>query len=788
MIPALPEEARPARGRRQNNIQRRTRVKKHPARGLVSAARMFAVGATGLWIAVAQGAGQNASAVFELPQVEVIGTTPLPGTGLTLDRVPGNVQVLSGKKIGAQQALDTSDLLNANLGSVNVNDTQGNPFQPDLNFRGFTASPVLGTPQGLSVFVDGVRVNEAFGDVVNWGLIPQRAIANLSLVPAANPAFGLGTLGGAITVNTKSGFQFPGTTLEVSGGPSYGRRDAAFESGGHGQKIDWYMTGNAFKESGWAEHNPSKLMQYFGKTGYQDDDLDIDLSYTYVDARLDGNQTLPVSWLDTPTQAYTYPDAQTDRLNFINLKGTYAIAKDILLSLNGHERLTNSGILNSNVNNDFDPAQPVGPGNQPTGNVINHIQESRPGGYLQLNLAQAVSGLRNDLSVGLNYESGSARFTQLHQEAGSDRDTRSSQPSTEQVHLNTDAADFGAYFTDNLGITRRIYLTLSGRYDHATSNLHDQLGTALNGHHSFSRFNPAAGLTYNPLRNLTLYASYGEGIRTPTPIELSCADPAAPCSLPNGFSGDPSLLPVTSKSWEAGARGSVNKHLKWVVSAFRSSLGNDIQFISAGGGTNAGYFSNVGKTRRQGGELGLDGEWGPWDLSLHYSYVLATFETPLLLNSPDNSSAAPLSCPTCSDIQVLPGDRIPGIPRHTGKLRLQYAFTTSFLVGLGAQLQSSQFARGDENNRDAAGPLAGYVLLNADFRYRLGAHWELFGKADNLLDSRYSTFGVLSQNVFTGPDRSFDPTGASWRSEQFRSVGTPIGGWLGLQYRFGERS
>ncbi|MDE2107293.1 MAG: TonB-dependent receptor, partial [Patescibacteria group bacterium] len=155
-------------------------------------------------------------------------------------------------------------------------------------------------------------------------------------------------------------------------------------------------------------------------------------------------------------------------------------------------------------------------------------------------------------------------------------------------------------------------------------------------------------------------------------------------------------------------------------------------------------------------------------------------------SSPNNSTAMPITCSTCTDIRVEPGNRLPGIPRHSFKLRGEYTATSRFTLALDVLIQSDQFARGDENNRDVHGPVAGYTLLTADARYTLSRHWELFAKANNLLDSRYYTFALLSTNVFTGPGHSFDPTGASWRSEQFRSVGAPIGGWAGVRYRFGD--
>jgi iron complex outermembrane recepter protein len=186
-------------------------------------------------------AADNPATELEAPTVEVIGTTPLPGIGTPIEQVPANVQAVIGEQIRKQLAPGLADFLNNNLGSVNVNEGQANPFQPDVNFRGFTASPLLGTPQGVSVFQDGLRVNEAFGDTVNWDLIPESAISSVNLIPGSNPVFGLNTLGGALSINTKSGFQYPGFTAAAYGG-SWGRSSSEFEWGGHGRNADFFVT------------------------------------------------------------------------------------------------------------------------------------------------------------------------------------------------------------------------------------------------------------------------------------------------------------------------------------------------------------------------------------------------------------------------------------------------------------------------------------------------------------------------------------------------------------------
>ena len=214
-------------------------------------------------------------------KIEVISTTPLHGAGLPIEQVPASVQVIKGKDIAEQKSLTIADHLNNNLMGVSVNETQNNPYQPDILFRGFTASPLLGTPQGLSVYQDGVRVNEPFGDAVNWDLIPANAIAGINLIPGSNPVFGLNTLGGALSVQTKNGRTHQGGGIETSFG-SWGRKNTAAEFGGVSADgaLDFFVAGNYFDEDGWRDFSPTEVKQIFGKTGWQNDTSRLELSFT----------------------------------------------------------------------------------------------------------------------------------------------------------------------------------------------------------------------------------------------------------------------------------------------------------------------------------------------------------------------------------------------------------------------------------------------------------------------------------------------------------------------------
>src|SRR6202046_2109193 len=216
----------------------------------------------------------NPATVTELPQITVIGNTPLPGLGLPLNEIPANVQTANSQDMENQQTLGIADYLNNNFSGINVSESADNPFQLDINYHGFTASPLLGTPEGLSVYVDGVRVNESFGDTVNWDLIPESAISPVTLMSGSTPVFGLNTLGGALSVQTKSGHDNPGTELEAYGG-SFGRRVFQGETGGELGPFDYFLTGNYFDEVGWRDLSPTRVYQGFGKVGWQNETTDV---------------------------------------------------------------------------------------------------------------------------------------------------------------------------------------------------------------------------------------------------------------------------------------------------------------------------------------------------------------------------------------------------------------------------------------------------------------------------------------------------------------------------------
>ncbi|HJU24875.1 MAG TPA: TonB-dependent receptor [Casimicrobiaceae bacterium] len=730
-------------------------------------------------------AADNAAEVFELPSVDVVGTAPLPGLGTALRDVPANVQIFDNRQFSRLRPLTLTQFLDLNANSVSAASGQGNAFQQSLEFRGFAASPLLGTPQGVSVFQDGVRINEAFGDVVNWDLLPRSAISSVQLLPGTVPAFGLNTLGGALTIYTKSGDQYPGLSFEASGG-SFRRRALEFQYGVSHDALDAFATGNFADDDGYAKHSGSRVRQFFAKVGREDERSNIDVSVTLADNTLEGSQTLPVSFLDAPRDPYTYPDINENRLAFVIAKVSRFLGEDQLVDANLYYRRYRNNNLSSNVNDDFGDIDPdtglveTNPGT----NDRATIDETSYGAALQWTLRTKLTGRVHQFAIGASANGGITHFSQAAQPAtfAPDRNTIGTGPFVDTTIVALRNSDAAVYASDLITLSDAWSMSVSARYDTARAVIEDRSGqdAALNGTNAFSRLDPAVGVNFNPTPAFTAYASYNEGMRAPTPIELTCADPDAPCKLPNEFLADPPLKKVVSSTIETGARGKW-RNLAWSAAVYRTGLRDDLAFIPSGAGaTNAGYFRNVGRTRRQGIELGATWRTDPVTVTFRYDAIDARYRSTFDASSPNNSQAD-----AAGGIVVHAGNRIPGIPAQSAKLRVDWSVVPKADLGVSMLAVSSQYPIGDDNNADRGGSLPGYFVVNLDAQYALTPRVTLFATVENLFDRQYANFAQLGSNVFTGPGRSFGPAqGIAPVSEQFHALGSPRAIFVGVRVAF----
>lgn len=759
-------------------------------------------------------AENNANNTLSLKKIDVISTTPLAGVGLPIEKISANVQVVKGEDLQQQNSLTIADFMNNNLLGVSVNETQNNPYQPDILFRGFTASPLLGTPQGLSVFQDGVRVNEPFGDAVNWDLIPVNAIAGMNLIPGSNPVFGLNTLGGSLSITTKNGRTHQGGAVETSFG-SWGRKTGAVEFGGVSadNSIDYFIAGNYFDEDGWRDHSPTEVKQLFGKLGWQNETSRLELSYTGADNDMIGNGLVQKELMEEfgRETINTKPDQTKNTMSFLNLNGSHWFNDDVQLTANTYYRNSKRKTLNGDVNDDYvfsgdlatnDAdciANAGGNADEHCSGALNRSKTDQKGyGFnAQLAFNQPILQKQNQLIVGLGYDYSRTKFNQSSEygiiNASRGIDGIDVENNEAEVELHGKTRSWGVFATDTLSLNDFWHVTLSGRYNHIKVKNSDKLipdssdPESLNGNHSFSRFNPAVGLSFTPTKDLSVYGSYNEGMRAPTSMELGCANPAVPCKLPNAMAGDPPLDEVVSKTFEFGARGNLSQDLKWSAAVYRTENHDDIHFIATNATNNMGYFDNVGKTRRMGLDAGLSGAIGNLSWNAGYSYIKATYETDLELTNALNSTT------DGNAIQVKKGDRLANLPEHALKMRLQYAVTPNWSVGTNINTFSDVYVRGNENNKHRAndgdpdhvqdsGKIGGYTVVNLDTRYKFGnSGWQVFAKAINIFDKEYATGGQFGENwiengVFAGED---EPS-------KMLMPGAPRAGWLGVRYEFGK--
>lgn len=727
--------------------------------------------------------------------IEVIGTTPL-GSELDADAIAANVQTATAEEMREQGALDLADFMRRNLGSVFVNESQSNPLQPDVQYRGFVGSPLLGLPQGLAVYQDGVRSNEPFGDTVNWALIPESAIDSVYLLPGANPLFGLNALGGAIAIRTKDGLTSPGTRAEVLTG-SFGRTALQGETGGTlGEGLGYFVTASRFEEDGWRDFSPSEAEQVFAKLSAEGERSRIDTSLTLVDTDLIGNGPVPVDLLELePEGIFTRPDRTKNDLAMLNVMAEQSVSDAITMRGNLYVRRSDVSTLNGD-DSDFEECENT-PGfvceqedgaeaivldenddqipfdESLEGAAVNRTTTEQDGaGFgLQADFESPLAGRDNFFTVGLAHDTSDVAF-ESSTELGALDATRLAVPGGVFVGeaftgLEADVENTGLFVSDtfSLGVTGT--LTVSGRYNRTHVVLEDQLEDDLDGDHTFQRFNPAVGFTMGG-DAFTFYLGYSEANRAPSPVELTCADEDDPCRLPNAFLADPPLEQVVANTFEAGVRGSLGAG-RWNAGLFHTKNEDDILFISAGALTNQGFFDNVGETRRQGIELNLSGDAGDkvaW--SVNFTQLEATFRESFSVPSPNNPEAID------GEIAVEPGDRLPLIPERLLKAGLRFAPSERLTFGLDMINAAGAYFRGDEGN--LAEKLDDYTLLNARMEYRFGEHASVFLTVDNLLDEEYATFGLFGEADEVLGDDFDDPS--------FLGPGAPRAAWAGVRVQF----
>ena len=729
------------------------------------------------------------------PALSVVATTPVTGIGFDRNKVPAMVQTLTAEDFYRTHSPSVLEALMQRIPGVNTTDVQGNGFFQDLRYRGFSASPLQGTPQGLAIYMNGIRINEAFGDTVNWDFIPTVAIGRAD-VWTNNPAFGLNALGGAISFQMKDGFTYQGFEFDAMGG-SYGRIGGSFQYGVRQGEWALYMAGEGVKDDGWRYQSPSRIGRFYGDLGWKSMNSEIHLVGTAADNYFGVVGPTPVEMLNRDWRSiYTWPQTTKNQAQILSLNGRYSVTdhwtiQNLLYVRNfkqfhvdgndadvercapgdntlclDEDALPNLTVDQRRLRDQFgNPINcPPGPGNTcrlPWGTVDRTSTRALTvGGSLQATNDDKIFGRDNHFTIGASYDRSRISF-------GGDSELGYIYPdffvgpngpiTGTGVIIHTDSyigyapvdlsaknTYYGLYASNTYDITSRLSLTAGARYNLAKITTADNLGTSpdLNGYYSFHRINPVFGMTLKIAPELTFYAGYSEANRAPTALELGCSNPERPCLIEGFLVSDPPLQQVIARTREAGLRGDVRANggrFDWKVGLFRTDNSNDIISV-ASQIPGRGVFQNVQGTRRQGLEASAEYRSKDWLAYLNYAFIDATYQFTGELASPNN--------PSSNDdgfIFVTPGKQIPGIPRHQIKGGLDYALTSQWKVGTDVVWVGSQWYVGDDANQNVK--IADYWIANLHASYQYNKEVRVYGLVNNVFNRKFAAYGT-----YFGPD------------------------------------
>jgi iron complex outermembrane recepter protein len=737
--------------------------------------------------------GQQIAAGEGTEHVIVYGTLPDSDIGISPAKVPGLLQSFSADQVTAQHGATVLDALGSQAAGVSLTDTQGNAMFQDLRFHGFEASPLQGTPQGIAVYQNGVRLNEAFGDTVNWDAIPQNAIARMD-VWTSNPVFGLNALGGSVNMIMKNGFTWQGADASLQGG-SYGHGMASAQWGMSDGDFSFYGAAEGVTDEGWRFHSQSNLGRLYADAGWRFGDSEVHLVASGAATSLGVVGPTPFDLIQRNAKSvYTFPQTTRNTIGSLALNSKTRLDENWQVEASVYVRSLKQRHVDGNDGNfescstrsSFggklcleDDAFGTPPGGTTTafrdqfvimnaagatfpftagtfyGTVDRTYTDSTSdGGTVQVTGNAPLLGLPNFLTVGGSVDSSAIGFGSSSTLGRIFPDFNEAvDPSLPgsgnivhtlgnlgyaPVTLAATTNYYGLYAVDALDLTDTLTLTAGLRINAADIVTRDRSGIAaeLNGTHGYGHVNPLAGLTWQALDGISLFGGYSEANRAPTPLELDCASQTQPCLLEGSLVADPPLAQVVSHTYTAGVRGAEmlgDGKLDWSVSLFRTDSDNDIVALAsviAG----RGYFTNVPSTQRQGVDLTAHYTASGWSAYASYSYLDATYQFTGTLASPNNPKAD-----ANGNVTVTPGRRMPLNPANTIRAGGDVDVLDGFSVGGELAFTGSQYFDGDPSNLNAKLPST--VVVNLRAAWQLDERWQLFGTVDNLFDNRDALYG-----------------------------------------------
>ena len=737
--------------------------------------------------------------------IEVQGATPLSANSNN-SAVFGNVQTLTQDDIEGSVNRSLPELLKTQLASVNLNDVQNNPFQPDLQYRGFTASSLLGLPQGISVYLNGGRVNEAFGDTVHWDLMPLDAIDTVSLYSGSNPLFGQNTLGGALALRTKTGFSFNANEIDLQAG-QFGQKAASVESGGNNDHWAYYVNLNHYEEDGWRDYSPSEVQQLFTSLAYKSDKMHLDMNLFMADNELLGNGASPIELLDIEGReaVYTHPDQTNNELTHVNITGDFVLTNTLSLTANMFYRDTQTQSINgddsdfgacqfadgrvtlcefeddddddpldSDGDDDDDDDLPVvGEGDDieavefigfdddtALAEISNVDADELDGTYntgrtdakatglsFQLAKQYALSGFSSELIVGASYTKGDVNYAA--DTTFGILENESAQDSRTVLPIDGLMAQEARVRLDVDTTAWSLFFMNSTQLSSAVSL---NLGGRFNRDHIVmedliddgeSSLDGNHRFTqFNPAVGVDI--TIDEQSQLNLAISQSSRTPS-PAELSCADEDDPCRLPngfVADPPLDQVVTQTIEANYTTRIDNIDLMLN-----VFHSRSKDDIIFQQAGSVASRGYFINVDETQRQGvEFSVGSTWEKLTYRLNYnYLNATYESTFTSFSPfnPQGPDRLVTPGDKIPGQPEHLVKLYADYALTDKARLGAEVISASSQYFRGDEANENEK--IDGYVIANIYASYRFNDTFTASLRVNNVFDKDYETFGTYGE-------------------------------------------
>lgn len=649
---------------------------------------------------------QEGSTITTLKEY-VVSDTRLPSVKVDLHSVPAKITIITAEDIQRTGARTVQEAIQYSTGIVMYNEV-GNAFEHRIDLRGFNSQPA----PSISVFVDGMRVNEPNFNTVNFDLIPVEIVERIEIVPGSNAIFGQDTLGGVVNIITKRRTDKQQVTAETAFG-SYQRERYNINAGGPIGKFDYYANFTRETENGFRDVSSGRISRFFGKFGFRPtNETDLTVSYTYVKDRLSQAGASPIRIAEVSPEANVTPGDFFDReYNVVRINANQNFPFGFSVAANAYYRnLQEASFLVSkpfNLGESFPTSITLGD-TETWGETVQVSHKATPFGH------------RNELVFGSEFA-----FSAFATE-------------TDFALRDTKEYALGAFVQDTLNITPDIIFSGGLRYDRSELDFIDKVDPSLDNGRDFDRVTPRAGITYLVNPEASVYFNYSQGFRFPTVVELF--------AIGGGFTSNPDLNPVRSHNYELGARAKIAPWGHVALALYQINLRDEIFLtcIDCDGSAFDGINRNVDKTRRRGVEVTLKVRPVEYfDGTVNYTFTEAQFRSKRNFGS--GSSAR----------SVDVGDTIPLVPKNRLSVIGNFYPNRWWTVTATGLYVSTQFFQNDEDNTRER--LSGYFVLNGKVSYKRevpGGRLESFLLLNNILNSDYFTRGIYATDTIPGGDGS----------------------------------